>query len=119
MKAGRELRAKGKLTPSSKMNGALTPNGSATVSVNGSTAPSPLSSHFPSRIPSPVPSVASSAPSETDADGGAVGRETRRRLVEWWNKEYCAGRMSLCVIGKGGCLGVVLRYVMLGINERV
>ncbi|EGN95669.1 hypothetical protein SERLA73DRAFT_113347 [Serpula lacrymans var. lacrymans S7.3] len=31
---------------------------------------------------------------------GAVGRETRRRLVEWWSKEYCAGRMRLCVIGK-------------------
>ena len=36
-----------------------------------------------------------------DDDGGPVGRETRRRLVEWWKQEYCAGRMSLAVIGKG------------------
>jgi hypothetical protein len=34
-------------------------------------------------------------------DGGPIGRETRRRLVEWWSREYCAGRMRLCVIGKG------------------
>ena len=53
-----------------------------------------------SRIPSPAPSVASNS-SESDADGGSVGRETRRRLVEWWTKEYCANRMRLCVIGKG------------------
>ncbi|RXW22316.1 hypothetical protein EST38_g3526 [Candolleomyces aberdarensis] len=53
----------------------------------------------PSRIPSPAPST-SSAVSDTDADGGAVGRETRRRLVEWWSKEYCASRMRLCIIGK-------------------
>ena len=53
-----------------------------------------------SRIPSPAPSVASNS-SESDADGGSVGRETRRRLVEWWTKEYCASRMRLCVIGKG------------------
>ncbi|KAI6045609.1 Metalloenzyme, LuxS/M16 peptidase-like protein [Pisolithus marmoratus] len=30
----------------------------------------------------------------------AVGRETRRRLIEWWSKEYCASRMELCVIGR-------------------
>lgn len=36
-----------------------------------------------------------------DADGGLVGRETRRRLVEWWSKEYCASRMRLCIIGQG------------------
>lgn len=58
--------------------------------------PSPIAS----RIPSPAPSVASNS-SESDADGGSVGRETRRRLVEWWTKEYCASRMRLCVIGKG------------------
>ncbi|KAG1754340.1 Metalloenzyme, LuxS/M16 peptidase-like protein [Suillus lakei] len=34
------------------------------------------------------------------ANGGVIGRETRRRLVEWWNREYCAGRMRLCVVGK-------------------
>lgn len=53
-----------------------------------------------SRVASPALSIASGT-SESDGDGGAVGRETRRRLVEWWSKEYCAGRMHLCVIGKG------------------
>lgn len=38
---------------------------------------------------------------ESGDDGGPIGRETRRRLVEWWSREYCAGRMRLCVIGKG------------------
>jgi len=47
-----------------------------------------------SRFLSPVPS-------ETDADGGVVGREIRRRLIEWWTEEYCASRMNLCIIGKG------------------
>jgi insulysin len=56
--------------------------------------PSPGTLEPPSRIPSP-------APSETDADGGAVGRETRRRLIEWWKEEYCASRMNLCILGKG------------------
>lgn len=39
--------------------------------------------------------------SSDDGSGGAIGRETRRRLIEWWSEEYCAGRMRLCVIGKG------------------
>ncbi|KAF8798143.1 hypothetical protein BYT27DRAFT_7124234 [Phlegmacium glaucopus] len=56
-------------------------------------------SPIPSRVPSPAPSVASNS-SESDADGGSVGRETRRRLVEWWTKEYCASRMRLCIVGK-------------------
>ncbi|KXN92195.1 Insulin-degrading enzyme [Leucoagaricus sp. SymC.cos] len=38
---------------------------------------------------------------KTDADGGAVGREIRRRLIEWWTEEYCASRMNLCILGKG------------------
>lgn len=58
-----------------------------------SLVPSPLNS----RAASPAPS----ASSELEADGGAVGRETRRRLVEWWEKEYCASRMRLCIVGKG------------------
>lgn len=41
-----------------------------------------------------------------DADGGPIGRETRRRLVEWWTSEYCASRMRLAVIGKGLCRSV-------------
>ena len=36
-----------------------------------------------------------------DGDGGPVGREVRRRLIEWWEREYCAGRMALAVVGKG------------------
>jgi insulysin len=52
---------------------------------------------FTSRVPSPVPSFAS----EKDADGGSVGRETRRRLIEWWESNYCSSRMNLVIIGKG------------------
>lgn len=77
-------------------NGHATVNGSATVSPSGSSTSSPL----PSRIPSPAPSNISVS-SENDADGGVIGRETRRRLVEWWSREYCVGRMRLCVVGKG------------------
>lgn len=45
----------------------------------------------------------SSAPSsvELEGDGGVVGREIRRRLIEWWKAEYSANRMRLCVVGKG------------------
>lgn len=54
---------------------------------------------------SPTTHVQTSPPSDSDseseADGGEVGRETRRRLVEWWSKEYCASRMRLAVVGKG------------------
>ncbi|TFY62947.1 hypothetical protein EVJ58_g3532 [Rhodofomes roseus] len=85
-KVGRDLKAKGLLAPS-------TP--SAPKSADGSLATTPTSS----RVPSPTPSSFSTS-SEMDGDGGSVGRETRRRLVEWWSKEYCAGRMRLCVIGK-------------------
>ncbi|PSS38132.1 hypothetical protein PHLCEN_2v39 [Hermanssonia centrifuga] len=38
--------------------------------------------------------------SEADkGDGGPIGREVRKGLIEWWEKEYCASRMSLAVIG--------------------
>jgi len=57
--------------------------------------PSPLS------LPSPASSLSSVSPLESNEDGGPVGRETRRRLVEWWSREYCASRMRLCIIGKG------------------
>ena len=82
--AGKDLQIKGKLEQAAFASG------------QSSLAPSPL----PSRMASPAPSIAS-ATSESEADGGAVGRETRRRLVEWWSKEYCASRMNLAVIGKG------------------
>ncbi|KAJ7709455.1 Metalloenzyme, LuxS/M16 peptidase-like protein [Mycena rosella] len=77
--AAKTLKAKGRLE---------TQNG-------GFLAPSPI----PSRLSSPAPSVSSVDSTETEADGGAVGRETRRRLLEWWSKEYCASRMRLCVLG--------------------
>ena len=60
-------------------------NGNASLQDTGKQSPSPL--------PSPSP--------ESSDDGGPIGRETRRRLVEWWSREYCAGRMRLCVVGKG------------------
>lgn len=68
--------------------------------INGNGSISALPSPIPSRVASPVPSVSSQS-SENEADGGVVGRETRRRLIEWWSKEYCASRMSLVLIGKG------------------
>ncbi|KAG6814549.1 hypothetical protein H0H92_000076 [Tricholoma furcatifolium] len=82
-KAAKALKAKGLLAEDDS------------VPRSTSIPPSPI----PSRIASPAPSVASSS-SDLDADGGAVGRETRRRLLEWWTKEYCASRMRLCIIGK-------------------
>ncbi|KAL0575207.1 metalloprotease [Marasmius crinis-equi] len=30
----------------------------------------------------------------------AVLQEIRRRLVGWWEREYCSSRMDLCVVGK-------------------
>lgn len=86
-KVGKDLKAKGLLNGDGAMKGA-----------DGSLAPTPAES----RAPSPASSVRS-VPSESEGDGGVVGRETRRRLVEWWSKEYCAGRMRLCVVGKGEC----------------
>ena len=94
--AAKELKAKGKI------NGKIQ-NGSLNH-LNSSP-----SSH-PSRMPSPAPSIASSS-SELDADGGSVGRETRRRLVEWWTKEYCANRMHLCIIGKGRSCPSLIQFV--------
>ncbi|KAF7363794.1 Insulin-degrading enzyme [Mycena sanguinolenta] len=70
---------------------------------NGHLAPSPI----PSRLSSPAPSISSVDSGEAEADGGAVGRETRRRLIEWWSKEYCASRMRLCILGNGKRLFVI------------
>lgn len=36
-----------------------------------------------------------------DGDGGPVGRETRRRLMEWVEQQYCSGRMTLAILGRG------------------
>lgn len=90
--AAKDLKAKGKLEASSAP----------------SLAPSPISS----RIASPAPSV-SSGTGDSDADGGAIGRETRRRLVEWWSKEYCASRMHLCVLGQGNQFACLLRNLLI------
>lgn len=68
-------------------------NGSASLQV-----PSKKSSS--SLVSSSSTSLSSTITLESGDDGGPIGRETRRRLVEWWSREYCAGRMRLCVIGK-------------------
>ena len=52
-----------------------------------------------SRVPSPSSSSGSSLGGAED--GGPVGREVRKRLIEWWTDEYSANRMRLCVVGKG------------------
>lgn len=85
-KAAKDLRDQGQLP-----NGVLGKQGP-----NLSVPATPIDS----RSGSPVPSI-SSATSDSDSDGGPVGRETRRRLVEWWSHEYCASRMRLAVVGKG------------------
>jgi insulysin len=61
--------------------------------------PSASSSTLP--FSSPLIDSGESLEPRDDASGGVIGRETRRRLIEWWSKEYCSGRMRLCVIGKG------------------
>jgi len=35
-----------------------------------------------------------------EKDGGFVARETRRRLIEWWERHYCASIMRLAIIGR-------------------
>ncbi|TFK76345.1 insulin-degrading enzyme [Pluteus cervinus] len=85
-KTARAMRSKGRLS---------TGGSSATPQSASLAAPSPI----PSRISSPAPSVTSNT-SETDADGGVIGREVRRRLIDWWTNEYCASRMRLCIVGK-------------------
>jgi insulysin len=96
LKAAKELKAQGKLNETIQ-NDSLD---------HLNFDPSPVAS----RIPSSAPFVTSNG-SELDADGGSVGRETRRRLVEWWTKEYCASRMRLCVIGKGRYHFSPIRFV--------
>ncbi|KAG9103374.1 Insulinase (Peptidase M16) [Ceratobasidium sp. 370] len=50
-----------------------------------------------SQAPSPSPSEVGK---DETGDGGAAGRETRRRLVEWWEAHYSSERMKLVVLGK-------------------
>ncbi|KDQ20149.1 hypothetical protein BOTBODRAFT_51487 [Botryobasidium botryosum FD-172 SS1] len=35
-----------------------------------------------------------------ESDGGPIWRETRRRLLEWYEKEYCASKMTLAILGR-------------------
>ena len=56
-------------------------------------------------------SCTTSDSSESDADGGPIGRETRRRLIEWWNKEYCASRMRLCIVGQGRYYSTCIQFL--------
>jgi len=94
-RAAKELKEQGKLKDQN-------------LSAKSSAEPTPASS----RIASPAPS-GTSAGSETDADGGAIGRETRRRLVDWWKQEYCASRMRLVVVGKGTYSTSFLSFLIL------
>jgi insulysin len=45
-----------------------------------------------------------------DGDGGPVGRETRQRLIEWVEQQYCSGRMTLAVLGRG-TYGTLIRGI--------
>ena len=38
---------------------------------------------------------------DSEEDGGPAGRETRRRLIEWWETHYCANLMRLVLVGRG------------------
>ncbi|KAG8980709.1 Insulinase (Peptidase M16), partial [Tulasnella sp. 427] len=51
-------------------------------------------------IPGSAATSRSSSPFLEEEDGGVAGRETRRRLVEWWEGHYCASRMKLVILGK-------------------
>jgi insulysin len=78
----------------------LTEDGAKQKVTNGTTSLQDTGKQSFSALPSPSPSISSTPSLESGDDGGPIGRETRRRLLEWWSKEYCAGRMRLCVIGK-------------------
>lgn len=82
-RAAKELQKKGVLKEKEGGNG----NGSSSLNT-------PVSSR-------PDTPASSAVSSELEGDGGVVGREIRRRLIEWWNAEYSANRMRLCVIGTG------------------
>ncbi len=41
---------------------------------------------------------------EGEADANADGekaKETRMRVVDWWEKHYCASRMKVAIVGAG------------------
>ena len=100
------------LTSAARM---ITGDGAKKKDTNGSSASlQDTSKQPPSPLPSPSSSIHSTPSLESSDDGGPIGRETRRRLVEWWSREYCAGRMRLCVIGKGviSCPAVVTASLM-------
>ena len=43
-----------------------------------------------------------------------AGLDLRNRLVEWWTTNYCANRMYLAVLGKGGSRRLVARFRLIG-----
>ena len=47
-----------------------------------------------------VDSAQSVAKEGEEKDGGFVARETRRRLIEWWETHYCASIMNLAILGR-------------------
>lgn len=50
-----------------------------------------------------------------DSEGGE--KETRRRVIEWWEQNYCAGRMKVAMLGSG-MLENSLLIVHLKFNSR-
>jgi insulysin len=46
---------------------------------------------------------------EAEDDGE---KETRRRVVDWWEKHYCASRMKVAIVGAGMSLTLVARAVI-------
>lgn len=105
-KAAKELQKKGLLraNDANGTNGSLLTSSEATPEV--SRAASPASS---------APS-ASSVSIEMEGDGGPVGREIRRRLIEWWSEEYSANRMKLCVIGRGKTSRTILLCTSVNVH---
>ena len=52
-------------------------------------------------------------------DGGPVGRETRRRLIEWVEQQYCPGRMTLAILGQGVCNPLVMEMQRRSPSTRI
>jgi insulysin len=94
---GRAVAAR-RIQEAKKQNGQPNPNIVANGVVNGLANGDAISADsFTIDPANPLPALES----ENDPDGGPVGRETRKRLMEWWEKEYCAGRMKLAIVGRG------------------
>jgi insulysin len=77
----------------------LTIAGRAKAKLLGST-PDPVSTQVDVNNASPENSNDVEAALQGE-DGGLVGQETRRRVMEWWETHYSASSMNLAILGKG------------------